>query len=170
MPKGIATTLRHGHARRDKESRAYKAWMRMRRRCEAPYSSQYKWYGARGIKVCERWHVFENFLADMGEPKTGESLDRIDNNGHYEPSNCRWATHHEQMRNTRRCRLLTVNGITKTTQEWAEQTGLHRTTIQWRMKKGYLPEEVIYKGRYAPVNNSAKPIPNRTGLQVHKGD
>src|SRR5712671_382593 len=65
----------------------YTAWRQMRHRCETPNNHKYKYYGARGIKVCERWQIFANFIEDMGERPKGMTLDRIDNNGHYEPGN-----------------------------------------------------------------------------------
>lgn len=79
----------------------YNVWSNMIQRCENPNCSSYKWYGGRGIKVCERWHKFENFYADVGNPPEGMTLDRYpDNNGDYEPDNWRWATINQQRNNT----------------------------------------------------------------------
>ena len=97
--------LIHGHARKGKISREWWSWRSMMRRCYSPENASYHLYGGRGIRVCRRWHQFSNFLADMGRRPPGKTLDRRSNDGHYTPDNCRWATIHQQNRNTRATKL-----------------------------------------------------------------
>jgi hypothetical protein len=94
------STLRHGHAQA-KKSRTYITWKSMRQRCLNAKSTSYERYGAVGITICDRWSLFENFLADMGDRPVGHSLDRVNPYGNYEPGNCRWATPHQQRVNRR---------------------------------------------------------------------
>jgi hypothetical protein len=95
---------KHGHTRRqgrDRSTPEYLSWKSMIQRCFNPKATGYDRYGACGISVCDRWRLFENFLADMGERPAGHSLDRIDNDGDYEPGNVRWATREQQANNKR---------------------------------------------------------------------
>lgn len=92
-----ASSYKHGWA----NTPTYWTWSGMLSRCRDPRNASYKSYGAQGITVCERWHDFLNFLADMGPRPEGKTLDRINGNGNYEPSNCRWATPKEQRANQR---------------------------------------------------------------------
>lgn len=93
------TKTKHGHKPKAGKSRTYTSWLSMHSRCNRPEFHAFHRYGGRGIKVCDRWAVFENFLADMGERPDGMTLDRVDVDGNYEPSNCRWATHAQQCAN-----------------------------------------------------------------------
>ncbi len=88
---------KHGHRYKNgKQSLTYQSWRHMKTRCQNPNCPDYKNYGGRGITVCERWMDFANFLEDMGERPENTTLDRINNDGNYEPGNCRWTTPREQ--------------------------------------------------------------------------
>lgn len=116
------------------KTRVYRAWKAMRQRCSNPANEKnWKDYGGRGIRVCERWQSFENFYADMGDPPEGTSLDRIDFNGNYEPSNCRWATDMEQARNKRNNVLITYRGETRSLIEWSEHLDLNYRNLVTRL-------------------------------------
>lgn len=91
----------HGHSQNRGVTPTYVSWAKMFTRCYIPHAKDYKWYGAKGVTVCDRWKDFANFLADMGERTEGLTLDRIDPCGNYEPSNCRWADWQTQRSNRR---------------------------------------------------------------------
>jgi hypothetical protein len=126
----------------------------MRQRCCNPNTAHYARYGGRGIKICEQWRSFSAFLADMG-PRPGPEyeLDRINNDGHYEPSNCRWATRAQQMRNTSYNRLLTINGVTKPARDWAAESPADYKTIYTRLFRGWSDEDAVMM----PPNRGHKP-------------
>lgn len=115
-------------------------------RCYRPTSKAFYCYGARGISVCDRWRGpsgFSNFCADMGDRPDGRSLDRINNNGNYEPSNCRWATRKEQQRNLRTNVVLTIEGQDYLLAELAERSGLKADSIKERHAKGLTLAEIL---------------------------
>ena len=126
---------KHGHSTREKRTRTYQSWNMMMDRCNNTKNPSYKHYGERGIRVCERWHEYENFLKDMGERPAALSLERIDNSISYQPDNCCWATATAQLRNTRRNRLIEFKGKTLCLAEWAEILGVKYTTLRDRLKR-----------------------------------
>jgi hypothetical protein len=117
----------------------YKLWSEMKRRCNNPNSEKYANYGGRGIRVCDKWaDSFEAFRQDVGpRPSSRHSLDRIDNNGDYEPGNVRWATPIEQANNTRCNRRLTFRGETATMAEWGRRVDISPVTLHMRLKRGW---------------------------------
>jgi len=140
---GLRTT--HGDSRRDGKSLEYRIWCAMRERCSNPHNKKFADYGGRGIKVCERWDRFDNFLADMGrKPTAGHSIDRYpSNDGNYEPSNCRWATSLEQGQNKRNNHLLSFGGETLTMAAWARRLGCTNTALIARINSGWSVERTL---------------------------
>ena len=135
---------KHGLSR----SAEYKSWLSMLARCLDRRHVAYHRYGGRGVRVCPRWRGKDgltNFVKDMGHrPSPRHTLDRFpDRDGDYEPGNCRWATKQEQMRNTRSNRLLTLGENTRPLAEWAEVTGIKRTTITQRICRGWSVERAL---------------------------
>jgi len=114
-------------------------------RCKYDNRDNFRFYGGRGISVCERWRAsFEAFLADMGPmPSPRHTLERIDVNGNYEPGNVRWATWHEQMRNRRNSRMVTFNGETLCVSEWAERMSLKPHTLMARLNSGWTVQRAL---------------------------
>lgn len=123
----------------------YATWYEMQQRCFSSKQGEYKYYGGRGITVCERWMDVRNFIADMPERPPGCTLDRVDVNGNYEPGNCRWATKSQQMNNTRRNVNVTIDGVTKTVQEWSEISPAHCNTIRHRLNIGWEPRRAVFE-------------------------
>ncbi len=121
----------------------YQAWCNMKSRCYNPNLPQYKDWGGRGIKICERWKDFSAFLSDMGARPQGTSLDRKDTNGDYTPDNCQWSTRRAQNLNKRSNVILTANGIAMTQSQWAETLNTPSVTILSRIKRGWSDEEAI---------------------------
>lgn len=117
----------------------YRAWVSMRRRCNSPTDRAYPRYGGKGIRVCLRWDDFRTFQADIGpRPSPKHSIDRIDNEGDYEPSNCRWATPKEQSRNTRQnIAVVRSDGVLfRSISEVTEKTGLTYYDVRRAIDEG----------------------------------
>jgi hypothetical protein len=126
----------HGMAGKTPE---YQTWVHLIMRCENKKDRAYNRYGGRGIKVCESWRdSFTNFLADMGpRPSTKHSIDRINNDGNYEPGNCRWATRAEQNANTSQNRLFTIGNETLCLAHWAARFGISKASLWARLNLGW---------------------------------
>jgi len=123
----------------------YRIWTHIKTRCFNKNSPRYHQYGGRGITMCERWNSFELFALDIGDrPSKKHSLDRINNDGNYEPGNIRWATAKEQNRNRRCSKRISARGETKTVGEWAEVSPVRYVDIQNRLRRGWSAENAIF--------------------------
>lgn len=143
LKRFVEMNTKHGHH----GTPEYKAWENLKSRCTTNKNSPYyKDYAGRGIKVCKKWkESFSAFLEDMGErPTPKHEVDRIDNDGNYETGNCRWAVRRQQLRNTRVTHRLTVNGVTKSVHDWADESGVHPSTIKARLKVGKSPYDAVF--------------------------
>lgn len=124
----------------------YKTWISILQRCHNPKNSEYHNYGGRGILVCARWLAFEYFYTDMGpRPAKGYSIERNNVNGHYDPDNCRWATHEEQVNNKRNNVRYEIDGFVKNITQLAKEVGLNRATVNSRLIRGATIEEALSK-------------------------
>lgn len=130
----------------------YGIWAAMKDRCGNPRNPAYAYYGGRGITVCDRWMFYPHFLADMGRrPTPQHSLERNDNGGNYEPSNCRWATKVEQGNNTRTNRWIEYEGKRQTVAQWARERGLEHETLRTRLERGWsISRALETKSQYRP--------------------
>ena len=152
-------------------------WASMLQRCNNPNSDKYQYYGGRGVTVCERWHTFENFLADMGErPSTKHSIDRIDNDRGYNPDNCQWVTMRKQNRNRRSNIEIEYNGETMCLTDWADRLGLNYETLRQRIRDyGWSVEDAFSRSvqpRELDITHSGETLTlqqwsERTGLDSH---
>lgn len=126
---------KHGHAPASGASPEYGAWAGMKKRCTNPKTKFFRTYGGRGIKVCKKWiNSFPNFLKDMGrKPSEKHSIERINNDGNYEPSNCRWAVDVEQCNNKRTNRFLKFRGEIHTVAQWSRILNIKRSTLSSRL-------------------------------------
>jgi len=154
--KGQPNRYARGHSGREYTSKykhdscdtpTYKSWSAMHYRC-SPKHDQAADYHGRGIRVCERWFDYDNFFADMGVRPDGCTIDRIDNDGNYEPSNCQWSTRLQQAQNQRTNHKVTVDGVSRTLSAWSRVYGVHAATIHYRLKRGWTPDNAVKLPRY----------------------
>lgn len=150
---------KHGNSnRKTGQTKEYRTWAGIKQRVSNPHTENGHYYQVKGIKMCDRWlNSFENFLEDMGKaPSSQHTIDRINNDGDYEPSNCRWATHKEQMWNTRATKLLTHNGKTLPQEEWGRITRLGGLTILKRLKRGWTIEQALTLPKGSKISTGGK--------------
>lgn len=157
----------HGHYVGNKPTPTYRVWSSMLSRCRNPNAQFWMQYGGRGIAVCDAWYSFASFLSDMGEKPKGLSLDRINNDLGYEPSNCRWATNVEQHRNRSDNLYLSFNGETKSLAAWAECFNLNESTLWSRIKKeGWTIEAALTTPILSPSESATRANLKRWGHVV----
>lgn len=145
--QAISLNFKHGDTSGFIWSKEYIVWHGMLQRCNNPNNKDYKHYGGRGIRVCERWlHSFRNFLNDMGrKPSSEYSIERMNNDFGYGPSNCCWATRKKQGHNRRTCRNITFSGKTQILKEWAHELQISPTTLDYRLKKWQIGKALTTK-------------------------
>lgn len=138
-------SIKHGFAGRKTKTPEFTTWLAIRTRCRNPNLPNSHVYVGKGIKVCKRWeNSFPLFLKDMGvRPSPKHSIDRINNNGDYKPSNCRWATSKEQGRNKSTNVMLTYNKKTMCISAWAETLGIKDGNFRWHLKSGKTIKDII---------------------------
>lgn len=137
-------SYKHGNSIKTKVTKEYGTWQSMLHRTRSKKAINWENYGARGIKVCDRWLDFRNFIDDMGKaPSPKHSIDRIDVNGDYEPNNCRWATPKEQNNNKTNNKLLTYDGKTMNLTQWSERLGIDRMLVGNRLRRGWSVEKAL---------------------------
>jgi hypothetical protein len=157
----IQTT--HKATRGGKRNYIYTTWQSIKARCENPNCDAYSNYGGRGIHLHDPWHDASVFIreviAEIGERPARHSIDRIDNNGHYEPGNIRWATTKQQCNNKRCNKIITFNGTTKTLEEWADETGHNSARLQRRLDLGWSIEKTL-TAPVRPMRPRTKRVPS----------
>lgn len=141
------------HGNRPSCTKEYKTWLGIKARCNNPNEDSYQRYGGRGIRVCDKWmHSYEQFLNDMGRaPSKDFSIERIDRDGNYEPSNCKWATDIEQANNKSINRIIEFKGKSMTVSQWARCLGIDAKLITKRMFRGWSFEKAVTKRKRCPL-------------------
>jgi hypothetical protein len=134
----------HGQSgQKGKRTRAYSSWSAMMTRCYNKNNEKYPRWGGRGITVCEKWHKFEGFYEDMGDPPEGFSLERVDNNGNYCKENCVWASPMRQAQNTRTTKTITYQGKTLSLGGWDRELGFGKDTVASRIRQGWAEVDAL---------------------------
>jgi hypothetical protein len=152
------------------KSPTYSTWENMKQRCLNPKSSQYEFYGGRGIRICDEWVAsFENFLNDMGERPKDSTIDRIDFNGDYTPLNCRWSNTETQARNRRTSKTLILNGESKTLAEWCSIYNIKRNTVNGRLQRGWTIEKALTTKAHRPAKTMEYCVMRRIPLDEGSG-
>lgn len=147
-------------------TRIFNIWSSMKQRCFYRKHKSYGDYGGRGITVCHRWLKFENFLADMGEPPPGLTLERKNNDDGYHPGNCRWASQKDQRNNTRSNHRLVIDGVEKTLAQWREHYGIvNYYTLHYRLTQGW---PALLALTTPATTNRRRPISLETAVIWHK--
>lgn len=149
LVRGVSTncgciSVRGNHSHGQTHTKIYRIWATMVQRCTNSRHKDFHKYGGRGIRVCDQWLVFERFFEDMGHKPDGLSLDRIDNNGIYEPGNCRWSAPKQQCRNTRKNRIVEHDNKKVTVAEWAETLGVPEARIRDRLRYGWSVKDALF--------------------------
>jgi hypothetical protein len=156
------TKTKHGQSKRGTHHAEYAAWLSMKRRCLLPTVKEYSRYGGRGIRVCSAWlESFVTFLSDMGpRPSPQHSLDRVNNDGNYEPSNCRWATRSEQGRNKRTNVVVEFQGQSACLAEWSDIVHIPAGVLSARLRAGWSIEDALTRPVKRVPSRSVKSEPS----------
>lgn len=145
LMKAITTHNKTKDKTTGKVTKEYRTWQNMKARCENPNNRKYALYGGRAIKICERWREFANFVEDMGyAPSDKHSIDRIDNNGNYCPSNCKWSDQKTQINNRRNTSFIEYKGERLCTSDWSARTGVPIKNIAIRIRMGWDVERALF--------------------------
>ncbi len=168
LKRSAIATTKHGKT----NSPEFRTWTDIQTRCHNERSASHADYGGRGIVVCGRWRAsFEDFLADMGpRPTPQHSIERIENDGNYEPGNCRWATRKEQANNKRNNLRIEIDGETKTLAQWADELGVSYSAMWFRYQQGARGKALLASTRrqltHNGITDSVSGWARRTGLKT----